>query len=241
MAKQIDYPRAALKNCLQLAVAIDDLGGNCKTEMAAEKLNKKVSGAFHALVASAVRYGLITSKSSQLENTALYRDHKLAYTKDDADVALTLAFLNPPLFKNIFTRFEGRKLPVEHFEKLLIKEFSVPDNISSRVAKYFLEGAKQCGLLNANHELTAGISNNAALADESEEKAVTDAVETDNDDVNDALVNQDVVEEEGSFSVRIKGPGMDSVIVIKEEEDLMIVNAMLKKVEKKLATIEGTD
>ena len=43
---------------------------------------------------------------------------------------------------------------------------------------------------------------------------------------------------EGKFTVRIKGPGMDSLIVINEEEDLLIVKAMLRKVEKRLA-VEG--
>lgn len=41
---------------------------------------------------------------------------------------------------------------------------------------------------------------------------------------------------DGCFSVSITGPGIHSVIEIKEEEDLMIVEAMLKKVSKKIFT-----
>jgi len=234
MSKLIDYPRASFKNCLQLAVAVDDLGGKCRSEMAAEKLNKKISGAFHALVASTVRFGLITSAKGQLENTGLYRDHKLAYTKEDADVALTLAFLSPPLFRNIFDRFEGRNLPVEHFEKLLIKEFKVPENFSSRVAKYFLEGAKQCALLGDGNELKANAPKNFDDTDEDSDDVAVDNEETGNGDVKSGSISQETIESDGRFSVRIKGPGMDSVIVIDEEDDLLIVNAMLKKVAKRL-------
>ncbi|MEZ0173732.1 MAG: hypothetical protein AB9Q20_05380 [Candidatus Reddybacter sp.] len=234
MAKQIDYPRASLKNSLELAQAIDDLGGKCSIEMAADKLSKKVGGAFQALVGSAVRYGLISSKKGQLEITGLFRDHKLAYTKEEGDVALTLAFLTPPLFRAIFDRFEGKELPVSHFEKLLMREFSVPDQISSRVSKYFLDGAKQCGLLGADNQLNTGINSNAETTEDTGEiDALGNGVNDDNTDK-----NKNVIEEEGKFSVRIKGPGMDSVIVINEVDDLLIIKAMLKKVEKKFIATE---
>lgn len=229
MGKQIDYPRASLKNSVDLAQAIDDLGGKCSIEMAADKLSKKVSGAFQALVGSAVRYGLISSKKGELEVSGLFRDHKLAYSKEEADVALTIAFLTPPLFRSVFDRFEGRELPVSHFEKLLIREFGVPDQISSRVSKYFLEGAKQCALLSADNQLnakTASLNTTDDLEDKDETSSDEDAGTID-------TPSNDVVDDDGKYSVRIKGPGMDSVIVVNDEEDLLIIKAMLKKVEKK--------
>lgn len=241
MAKQIDYPRASLKNSLELAHAIDDLGGKCSTEMAAEKLNKKVSGAFQALIGSAVRYGLITSKKGQLEISSLFRDYKLAYSKEEADAALTLAFLTPPLFKNIFDRFEGRELPVSHFEKLLIREFHVPDQISSRVSKYFLDGAKQCALLGADNQLKAGTTSGSDTSEDCEDD-IDNSVDGDTLDNGEIALNieknQDFIKEGGKFSVRIKGPGMDSLILVNEEEDLLIIKAMLKKVEKKFIAAE---
>lgn len=244
MAKQIDYPRASLKNCLQLAQAVDDLGGKCTTEMAADKLNKKLGGAFQAVVGAATRFGLITSKGGQLETTGLFRDHKLAYSKEEADVALTVAFLTPPLFRSIFDRFEGRELPVSHFEKLLIREFGVPDQISSRVSKYFLEGAKQCALLGPDNRLSARASNEKEEAGHNNEEDEQDQggdvpAPDESASIKKSLINQDILEKEGKFSVRIRGPGMDSVIVVNEEEDLLIIKAMLKKVEKKFAQEEA--
>ncbi len=241
MAKQIDYPRASLKNCIELAQVIDDLGGECSTEMAADKLNKKVSGAFQALISSAARYGLITTQKGQLKNSGLFRDHKLAYSKEEADVALTLAFLTPPLFKNIFDRFEGRELPIDHFEKLLIREFNVPDQISSRVSKYFLDGAKQCGLIGPDNHLKAGAAGGVKASEDTEVETV-DSGDRDTLDNNEnspnTNIDQDVIEGDDKFSVRIKGPGMDSVIVVNEVEDLLIIKAMLKKVEKKFNSAE---
>tara|TARA_R110002049_G_C9076573_1_gene555290 strand:- start:467 stop:1234 length:768 start_codon:yes stop_codon:yes gene_type:complete len=243
MGKQIDYPRATLKSSLELAVAIDELGGSCSIEMAADKLNKKVSGAFQALTGSAVRYGLITSKKGQLEVTGLFRDHKLSYTKKEADTALKLAFLTPTLFRSVFDRFEGRELPIEHMEKLLIREFSVPDQISSRVSKYFLEGAKQCNLLGAENILSTSETQTNSNADHDSENQETDAIlnttppNNSSSPITNNLLNledKETTEDSQKFSVRIKGPGMDSVITINDEEDLLITRAMLKKIEKKL-------
>lgn len=244
MAKQIDYPRASLKSSLELAKAVDDLGGSCSIEMAADKLNKKVSGAFTALTGSAVRFDLISSKKGQLETSQLYRDYKLAYSKDEANKVLTTVFLKPPLFHRIFERFRGRELPLTHFEKLLIREFDVPDAISSRVSKYFLDGAKQCGILGANHILSANVVGNDVTetedypetADEEPNTSQQDHIKTQSK-IKDQ--NQETITHDSDYSVRVKGPGMDSVIVIHEEEDLLIVQAMLKKVQKKLASIEG--
>jgi hypothetical protein len=246
MAKQIDYPRASLKNSLELAKAVDDLGGSCSIEMAADKLNKKVSGAFTALVGSSVRFDLITSKKGQLETSPLYRDYKLAYSKDEANKVLATAFLKPPLFHRIFERFQDRELPLTHFEKLLIREFDVPDAISSRVSKYFLDGAKQCGILGANHVLSSSISENSALDAEEDTEIADDGLVPLRQEQTKAQrktieQDQEVISHDADYSVRIKGPGMDSVIVIHEEEDLLIVQAMLKKVHKKIALFEDRD
>ena len=42
---------------------------------------------------------------------------------------------------------------------------------------------------------------------------------------------------DGEFSITIAGPGLNSTLVIREPEDLLIVDAMLKKVERKLEAV----
>lgn len=244
MPKQIDYPRATLKNSLELARAVDGLGGKSSVEMVADALNKKVSGAFQALVGSTIKYGLIVSKQGQLETTQLYRNYKLAYSEEESASKLSEAFLGVPLFRDIYARFEGKPFPINHFEKLLVREFEVPDQMGSRVAKYFLDGAKQCNLIGPEHVLrVAGAAEsgseegngseggedestgyNALPAETSTRTAATAQM---------AVTNQNLAQF-GDYSVRITGPGMDSMIAVNDEEDLLIVRAMLKKVEKKL-------
>jgi hypothetical protein len=234
VSKQIDYPRASLKNSLELASAVDSLGGSCSIEMAAEKSNKKVSGAFQALAGSAVRYGLLSAKKGTFEVTPLYRDFKLAYDDAESRKVLTNAFLSPSLFKRIYDRFKDRELPISHFEKLLIREFGIPDQISSRVSKYFTDGAKQCGLLGPDNKLLP-LAFNLKSTDENTLNSDDAEVENLFDDQDKLTKNISENSDSNAFSVRIKGPGMDSVIEINDVEDILIVKAMLKKVEKRIS------
>lgn len=240
MPKQIDYPRASLKNSITVADAVNDLGGQCSAALAADKLGKQpTSGAYKALVGACVKYGLLSNKKGQLEISQLYRDIILAYDELEANRSRQKAFLSPPLFQAVFNRFENKPLPVSHFEKLLIREFDVQDQYASRVSGYFLEGAKQCGLLGDNdilskiEEAAAEVienGDNDIETTESEEKEPGSIIT----EPSKHHIAAHPAEENGKFSVRIKGPGMDSLIVVNEEEDLIIVRAMLKKVEKRL-------
>jgi len=211
--------------------------------MAADKLNKKLSGAFTALIAAASRFDLVTNKKGQLRTSSIYRDYKLAYSSEEANNVLRTIFLRPTLFQKIFERFQGRELPVAHFEKLLIREFDVPEAISSRVARYFIDGAKQSGLLGANNVLSS-------IANKIDEQVIAEDSEADSEDyAENTNLSQhatsstspeldsrhEVPVSESQYSVRIKGPGIDSVIVVNEQDDLIIVEAMLQKIKKKLA------
>ncbi|MGH7240048.1 MAG: hypothetical protein ACREHG_08280 [Candidatus Saccharimonadales bacterium] len=230
MPRQIDYPRASLSNAIRLADAVHDLGGQCSVELAADKLGKKVSGAFQALVGATMKYGLVAHKKGQLSTTKLYREFKLAYTKEESNQFAQKAFLSVPLFRTIFERFVDKKLPVSHFEKLLIRELSVPDAIASRVAKYFVDGAKQIGLMKADNLL---VTEGGSGQDEIQEIQDDDNIPNEGeDDVEQMNPRQKVLG--STYSIRIKGPGIDSQMAINESEDLYIVQAMLKKIEKKL-------
>lgn len=240
MPKILDYPRASLKSALELAEAIDDLGGACSFDMAAERLGRKVSGAFQALASATVKYGLAESKSQKLTLTNLYKDYKLAYTTEESNQKLRQALLSPPIFQGIYERFAGKEIPVAHFEKLLIREFSIPDDWGSRIASYFIEGAKQCGLLGENNRLIDLVNKIAEAQNQAENSSQENnsPTNTQPSTFHAQVQEKEAITHSKNYVVRVTGPGINSTIEVNEVEDMLIVQAMLKKVEKALQGAE---
>ncbi len=243
MPKIIDYPRASLKSALELAKAVEDLGGECSSEMAAERLNRKVSGAFKALVSAAIKFGLVVNKSQKLSTATLYKSYKLAYTPEESSEKLRQVLLSPVLFRSIYNRFVGKEIPITHFEKLLIREFEVPDDWASRIASYFIDGAKQSGLLGENNQLIDFASDDSSTGEErvNTQTANSQDANTQTSQPSHSSPQEkddNVIAHQKVYVVRVIGPGINSTIEVHEPEDMLIVQAMLKKVEKGLQSLE---
>ncbi|WP_460610855.1 hypothetical protein [Hymenobacter terrigena] len=163
MPKLLDYPRASFKMSLELAKAVESLGGKCTPESAAQKMGKKVTGTFKGQIGAAVKFGLITSGGGQLAVTPLHKSIKLAYDDKEKNEILKGAFLTPTVFRDLANRFDGNSLPVEMLGKLLAREFGVDSVAATTVANYFIDGAKSVGLLDGSGVIR---QNAAAPADE---------------------------------------------------------------------------
>lgn len=147
MPKLIDYPRTSYTGAWEIAEVTDDTGGKCAIETAARKLNRKVSGSFKAIIGSAVKFGLLTSKRDLLTTTTLFKRIKHAYDKQEELLFHREAFLTPPLFAQICRRFRGRELPIQMLDIMLIREFSVEEINAQNVAKAFVDGCRMVGIL----------------------------------------------------------------------------------------------
>jgi hypothetical protein len=231
MPKVIEYPRSSLKRALELAETVDRLGGECTDQSAAHHMGNKVGGAFSALIAAAVKFGLVSNTKGKLKTEPLYQDYKLAYSELEKQAALRRAFLSAPLFAAIAKRFEGQVLPA-HFEKLLIREHHVSEDFASRIVGYFTEGAKESGIIapdgtvNSNPQNITGEGALVAGAEDLIGPINTPPELKPPTDTSTAFIR--------GYTVRVTGPGIDSTIAIKDEEDLEIVEVTLKKVRKLL-------
>jgi len=161
MPKLIDYPRTSYPGAWEVAEVVDDTGGKCALDTCARKLNRKVSGSFKAIVGSAVKFGLLTSKREVLTTTTLFRRIKHAYDKQEELLFHREAFLTPPLFTQLCRKFRSRELPVAMLDVLLIREFGVEEINAQGVAKAFTDGARMVGLLD-EHDIMADIDQLAA-------------------------------------------------------------------------------
>ena len=147
MPKLIDYPRTSYTGAWELSEIVDDTGGKCAIDTAARKLNRKVSGSFKAIIGSAVKFGLMTSKRELLTTTTLFRRIKHAYDKAEELQFHREAFLTPPLFTQLCRKFRNRELPVQMLDVMLIREFGVEEINAQNVAKSFVDGCRMCGLI----------------------------------------------------------------------------------------------
>ena len=147
MPKTIDYPRTTYASAWEVAEVVDDTGGKAAVETAAKKLDRKVSGSFKAIIGSAVKFGLLTSKREVLTTTNLFRRIKHAYDKQEEKIFHREAFLHPPLFLQICRKFRNRELPVHMLDIILLREFDVEEINAQNVAKAFVEGARAVDIL----------------------------------------------------------------------------------------------
>ncbi|AMR26264.1 hypothetical protein A0257_03580 [Hymenobacter psoromatis] len=161
MPKLIDYPRTNYSGAWEVAEVVDDTGGKCALETCARKLNRKVSGSFKAIVGSAVKFGLLTSKREMLTTTTLFRRIKHSYDKQEELLFHREAFLTPPLFTQLCRKFRSRELPVAMLDVLLIREFDVEEINAQSVSKAFVDGARMVNLLD-EHNVVADIDQLAA-------------------------------------------------------------------------------
>jgi hypothetical protein len=185
----------------------------------------KVSGAFQAQIGGAVKYGLIASSKGTLSITQLYKDYKLAYTDEDAQSVVQRMFLNVPVFRSVYEKFVGSKLPTDILDKFLIKEFGVEENIASRVAGYLVDGARMGKLIGEDGTVVGGKTDITPR--------VPDPEQPQEDDSKGKLDPPPALNT-NEYSVHFRGPGMDSKITVHDEDDLAIVLATLNKVKKKL-------
>ena len=238
MPKNIDYPPASFKKAMELANAVKSLGGNTSTETCAHQMGKKVSGGFNYIISAAVKFGLIEMKHGTLSNTPRFKSISLAYDEDEKNNLIIEAFLSPPVFKGIYDKFANQnvEVPVKILDKVLIKEFEVDESKAQTVSNYFITGAKSINLMDSANLLkkVPGKDSSADLRSADSIKSDDGKVSSNPQEQNSFLTRTKLTEEKGEFVVHFAGPGMDSQIVVKEPEDLEIVEVILKKIKRKL-------
>lgn len=239
MPRTVDYPHGSLKRALILADTVEDLGGSASLEITATQMGKKVGGAFKYLVSAASKYGLIENKRGQLKTTDLYRNYKLAYSEEEQRGVLREAFLRVPVYEELYDRFKGKKLPVEIFEKMLIKEFDVDEGLASRVAGYFVDAARTTALLDDDDRLLD--FNSSETNDNEREDEERSGKPPSGDSAAGSATTVAMESSDSHYTVRLRGPGMDSTIRLQEEDDLDILDAMLQKVRRKLQEMAKDD
>ncbi len=241
MPKNLNYPLASFQKTYELANAVDALGGSCTVENAAQKMQRKVSGGFMVIISSAQKFSLLSFEKGLITITEEYKLIKHSYTNSERMDLLRKAFLKPQVFTLLYDRFKGRELPTEMLDKILIREFGVEENTAGRVAGYFAEGLKTYGLLNGSNivEDNQKLISDQTVVELPKDKVVASAEKPSPQKIDKKVVDASFINEKSAqYEVQLSGPGIDSKISIEDEDDLLILEAMLRKIRKGLNSIQ---
>jgi len=231
MPKLVDYPRNSLRASYELASAIDLLGGKCSAQSAADAMKLKISGNFNALVSATTKYGLIESKSGQLTTTPLFRNIKLAYDDNEKIEFERKAFFSMVLFSKLYDTFKGKPLPIANLSKFLIRELNVEENIATRVKNIFIDGLKQLKLLDGDNNVI--ILQEEEHDEDTPNKTLRPVDDKFGEDAKTPKAASIEAINSEDFIFHIVGPGINTKITIVEQEDFDILNAVIRKIQKK--------
>lgn len=137
---------------------------------------------------------------------------------------------SPKLFASILSKYPD-ELPSEPaliYE--LIQDYNFTEVAAKKFIKVLKESIEYSRSFSTDPKPTP--NENDDNPDTDIEDSTLDSIEQDSKQTK--VIEVDLPVSEKNFSVQITGPGMNSVIEIKEEEDLMIVEAMLRKVSKRI-------
>jgi len=225
--KDYSYPIKPFEDSVKLADAVHALGGNCTRVTAAEKMELKTGGNFTDLISTAVKFNLITSEKGLLNVSELFKKINNPLTPEEKIDLLRKAFLSLDLFNAIYNKFRNLKLP-DNLKTILFRDFKIPEKKSSRVAKYFISGARYVELLNEDNTFVKL------------EKATMDNEIKDESEIIDKIILTKEKPIGKLFSITIKGPSgyllgpMDISDVDQLDHATTSINSALKLIEKKL-------
>lgn len=144
------FPYYDLEKSIQVAKELHDrAGGKASMIQIASYLGHKdeFSGAFRAKIWGAQLFGLVNIEGNNVANTPLGEQLATATPSVQRDHRLAEAFLNAPLFREVYRRYENMKLPStrDGLKKALQDKFGVPSSIVSQALKSLENSAWQAG------------------------------------------------------------------------------------------------
>jgi hypothetical protein len=148
-ATDFRFPYNNLHDSLDVANAIHEKGGgSAKKDQLAAFLGYSTtkSGTFHARIAAARLFGLVTVENASFVMTPLARKILMPVYKYDRAEGLVEAFLAVPLFKALYDDHYGKDLPPGlGLQNLFRTKFKITGRITDVAIRAFLESADQAG------------------------------------------------------------------------------------------------
>lgn len=239
MPKILNYPLSSLDKCIEMAEAIYSLGESTSKDLLAEKLGvSAASGNFSRYVSSATKFKLIKSEHGKIVISQLYKQIKLSYSDTEKIQFKREAFLSPTVFHQLYEKLKGKELPKDILPKMLVREFSVEEGDASKVSKHFTEGLNQLNLIENNVIKDSPVTKTEQSQDEIEDESSEEKPDLNKQTQLEVIPhrgNTVLILDSESYTIQFTGPGLNTRIEIQEEDDLLIVEATINKIRRKLS------
>jgi hypothetical protein len=180
---RLSYPYYDLGTALEVVETLyNQAGGKASFAQLASYLGHKdeSSGAFVAKVFGAKLFGLVNIASQNISTTSLGERLASAQPGSQRDLRLAEAFLNVPLFGEVYKRFQNKTLPStrEGLLNVLQDNFGVPSRRAPVALKTLLASAEQAGFKRADpnrliHPVPAGLMEEGGAAESEIERRKT--------------------------------------------------------------------
>lgn len=145
------YPGVALEDSLELAALVDRRGldgltaGDIATAMGYTNIK---TNTFSSRLSAARQFGLLALKDDGYVLTPLARSILHPVDPNDLPRLRRLAMLEPPLYKELFERFGGKRVPEPAIlANVLYHDYDIIASAKQVAAEAFLESARHVGLL----------------------------------------------------------------------------------------------
>lgn len=143
----VDFPYEPLDRALELTKHLyDEHGGNCSVDELAESLGTTPkSGSFRQRLTAAKKFGLIERKPQVASISEWGRN---ALNPPTRDKALEEAFLNVPLYRQIYNSFRSDPLPATSGLDNRMCDLGVSPKSVDKIRRVFLKSATTAGFFN---------------------------------------------------------------------------------------------
>jgi len=208
MPKVIEYPLYSFSDCFSLASSLEKNKGSMAISDFASLLGRKKSGPFLSWIGSCVKYGLIDNKNGMISNKDLFRDIYYSHSEEYKAESIKKSISSIPLFDKIIK--EINQSDFSFLDKLLITKYQVPPKDSKKLKSVVVD----------NYRYFPSFIQPLPLFKESSSEPSSECSFENN------------FSEKKQFSVSILGESFNVSFKVSGEEDFLILDAIIKKMEK---------
>ena len=142
----IEFPYSDLDNAIEVARTIHTRAGSaCSPNQLAAWMDKSATGGtFRAWLSAARIFGFVETERGQVSLSALGQEATQPDTQQGAKIG---AFLNVPLYQEMFDRYEGHALPPAAAIERQMVELGVVKKQADRARQTFMKSAQAAGFV----------------------------------------------------------------------------------------------